>query len=142
MSSSWDFRGLAESATMPGVLRPTAVAWVSALLLTAPALARAESAVDPSRAGPHPVAMVEVTYLMSLPRGGHFAFAPVCPRACAGCPPGDLPLETAHRLISARATALFTVFLAADPRWLPALEGNADADLTVTGNGVSPRVPG
>ena len=67
---------------MPGVLRPTEVARLSALLLTAPALGRAESAVDPSRPGPHPVAMVEVT------------------------------------------------------------EANGDTDLTVTGNGVSPRVPG
>ena len=66
--------------------------------------------------------------LLTLPRGGHFAFSDRCLPGFAGCAEGDLPQPRAHELVNLYATAFFKTYVALDDRYAPFLEPAAAAD--------------
>jgi predicted dienelactone hydrolase len=53
-------------------------------------------------------------YFLIFPRGGHFAYAGVCPRTIPGCGPDSLPQEDAHRLIDLYATAFLKTYVSGE----------------------------
>lgn len=73
-------------------------------------------------------------WLLTFPRGGHFAYANLCPPVAAGCGPNGLPQSKAHTLINRWATAFLLTYVASDARYAPLLDPAAaqgDPDVQV-----------
>jgi predicted dienelactone hydrolase len=64
-------------------------------------------------------------FLLTLPEGGHLAFADPCLPTFAGCEEGDLPQDRAHELIDFFATSFLMTYVALDDRYEDFLDPDA-----------------
>jgi len=69
--------------------------------------------------------------LVTLPRGGHLAFADPCVPTFAGCMEGDLSQPRAHELVNLYATAFLKTYVALDEGYASFLEPAASANADV-----------
>jgi predicted dienelactone hydrolase len=61
-------------------------------------------------------------WLVTLLRGGHFAFEDLCPPMSGGCDAESLPQEEAHALVNRWATAFLLRYVAGDERYAALLD--------------------
>jgi predicted dienelactone hydrolase len=73
-------------------------------------------------------------YLLTFPRGGHTAFADVCPPDVPGCRPGELGSLAGATLVKTYAVAFLRVFLLGDARYAWLLSAAAGEDVEFLAN--------